>query len=333
MAVFFGVMILAVLVLVVVRIREHRLRRYGLLIVALALMSLQLFGLNRDDPRVNAVERIHFLFYGGIAYLYFAAFRRRGVLNAVLLAFGASLIVAVMDESVQWFFANRTGEVMDVLLNAYATVVGLLVSLAFDVRGAQGSARPKLELRLMGRMLACDLVLVAAFIHFAHLGYSLEDEGIGRFRSYFTLEQLEEIGEARLRSWAEEKPWPERSLDREDQYRREAERRVQHRNASFERGDFYQAWKENLILEKYYQPVLKLEEMGARKGMYRFSPTNLEQLEASRPRGDLYPYDSPAGRGVVWVRPGKGVLWVVTVLLVVVVLALTRGRAEVRSEE
>ena len=129
----FAVVVAAIVVWVIARIRDDRVRRYGLLLLGLALLIGQLAGWSRANAAVNAVERIHFLYYGLLGVLWLRAFRRgRADLSAPLLALVALLLVAIADEGVQWWVAARTGELYDIALNVYAGATGILVGLALD---------------------------------------------------------------------------------------------------------------------------------------------------------------------------------------------------------
>src|SRR5687768_9757857 len=68
MAAAFAVVAGAVVVWVIARIRDDRPRRYGLLLLGLVLLAGQLAGWSRADARVNAVERIHFFYYGLLGF-------------------------------------------------------------------------------------------------------------------------------------------------------------------------------------------------------------------------------------------------------------------------
>jgi VanZ family protein len=321
----FAVVAVAVVGWVVARIRDDRLRRYGLLLLGLALLVGQLAGWSRADARVNAVERIHFFYYGLLGFLWLRAFRqRRSDLSAPLLSLLALLVVAIADEGVQWWVAARTGEIYDVALNVYAGATGLLVALALDgprslVWRFEAGARSSLA-----RTGAVALVALAAFVHVAHLGYRIEDPEVGTFRSFFSVEELRDTGRDRAARWAETPLGPPGEfapLEVEDWFRSEAGMRVQHRNAALERGDVYQAWKENLILERWYAPFLG--QLNRDGNPFRLPAETRRSLEETRPKRDPYPYDSPVGRVPlrIWLWPTKSLLWTTASAAVVLFLA------------
>jgi VanZ family protein len=325
MAAAFAVVAGAVVVWVIARIRDDRPRRYGLLLLGLVLLAGQLAGWSRADARVNAVERIHFFYYGLLGFLWLRAYRRRrSDLSAPLLALLAILVVAVADESVQWWVAARTGELYDVVLNVYAGLTGLLVALALDgPRSLTWRFEPGARSSL-ARLGAVALVALAAFVHLAHLGYRIEDPEVGTFRSFFSAEKLRDAARDRAARWAETPLGPPGDfapLEVEDWYRSEAGMRVQHRNAALERGDVYQAWKENLILERWYAPFLG--QLNRDGNPFRLPAETRRSLEEARPKRDPYPYDSPVGRDPlrIWLWPGKLLLWTATSVLVLFLLA------------
>ncbi len=321
----FAVVVAAIVVWVIARIRDDRVRRYGLLVLGLALLIGQLAGWSRSNAAVNAVERIHFLYYGLLGFLWLRAFRRgRADLSAPLLALVALLLVAIADEGVQWWVAARTGELYDVGLNVYAGATGILIGLALD-------GPRSLRWRLLGggrslaRLGAVAVVALAAFLHAAHLGYRIDDPGVGTFRSWFTADTLRQASRDRAARWAVEPLGPPGEftpLEREDWFRTEGGMRVQHRNAALERGDVYQAWKENLILERWYAPFL--DQINRDGNPFRLPDVTRSDLESRQPERDPYPYDDPVGRDPlrIWLAPSKTQLWIVTAVLVVVMVTV-----------
>jgi hypothetical protein len=95
------------------------------------------------------------------------------------------------------------------------------------------------------------------FFDSVHLGHEVHDSRIGAFMSIYTPDELRLNGEDRNARWQIDPPIDKTRLAREDQYRTEGIQHVQERNRAWERGDFAAAWRENLILETYYAPVLE----------------------------------------------------------------------------
>ena len=75
----------------------------------------------------------------------------------------------------------------------------------------------------------------------------------------------------------------------------------------------FDAWKEQLILEKYYAPMLRIG--------HGLSPEERRLWDRRRPRPDPHEYWSPADNGRVFVRPSKPVFWTGALLGVLLLLA------------
>ena len=96
-----------------VRIRERRLQRFALLLVALVFGSAYMWWTATPWAEVNAVERVHFAEYGLIAFLFYRASlprrsvgeggRHAGDLSIVILPLLAGFAVGTFDEWLQWF--------------------------------------------------------------------------------------------------------------------------------------------------------------------------------------------------------------------------------------
>ncbi len=121
------------LLVALARIREGRVWRYALLAVVVGLVLLQTLVLKRGNLRVDVVEKVHFVQYGLLAYLVYRGlckgrFGDRAApadFSLFLLPVLWGGIAGVLEEWVQWLVPVRTGEVLDVLLNAYAALCGL----------------------------------------------------------------------------------------------------------------------------------------------------------------------------------------------------------------
>ncbi len=153
------------------------------------------------------------------------------------------------------------------------------------------------------------MVALAAFLHAAHLGYRIDDPGVGTFRSFFTADRLRQASSDRAARWAARPLGPPGEfapLEREDWFRTEGGMRVQHRNIALERGDVYQAWKANLILERWYAPFLDQINRDGRP--FRLPEATRSDLERRQPARDPYPYDDPVGRDPlrIWLRAVEG---------------------------
>jgi hypothetical protein len=76
------------------------------------------------------------------------------------------------------------------------------------------------------------------------------------FRSRYSAPQLAEVSAARAEQWRDQPPLTWRRFSQEDQYFSEAIAHVRRRNERWGEGNLLAARQENLILERYYAPVL-----------------------------------------------------------------------------
>ena len=258
----------AVVVTALMRIRDGRLWRFALIgsAMVIAVVFTRLTG--SSNPAVAAVEHFHFVQYGVITWLFYRAWHGRGDAAVLVLPCVAAFVFGVAEEWWQWFLPARVGELADVLLNTVAILCGLLVSAALRPpiwRPRRGGARAAAA----GVLVAA--AALAAFTWTVHVGHAIDDPDIGRFRSRYSADHLHALAAERLVRWAADPPLVRRTLAREDQYRTEGEAHVRARNTAWEQGDIRTAWGENLILERYYAPVLDTPSHISPKG-HRWHP-------------------------------------------------------------
>lgn len=238
------------------RIRQRRTFRY----IAL-LCSVCLGGFYILFDSLSFTECFHFVEYGLLAWLFYRAFRSgtselADDVSLVALPMFAGLIVGIMDEWFQWFIPIRAGEARDITLDLVATACGLLFAL-----GVEPPQRLTFGLRRQSGLpvgVAAGLA-VAAFIFFVftvHVGHEVREPRIGTFRSRYSEPELRALSRDRASRWAVNPPVTLVRLSREDQYLSEGLWHVQQRNEAGEAGDISTAWRENLILETFYGPVL-----------------------------------------------------------------------------
>ena len=144
---------------------------------------------------MNAVERVHFVEYGLIAFLFYRAAAGEataGDPSIVDPAAAGRFMVGTLDEWLQWFIPVRVGEAHDVFLNLAAIVCGLMFALAlqpppsFTMRICARS-----RWRRIGVIAAVVWLVFATFVSQVHLGHAIDDRGIGRFKSHYTADELE----------------------------------------------------------------------------------------------------------------------------------------------
>ena len=247
----------ASLVAALARIRHRRALRY------LALLSSVCVGcLYIAFNALSFTESFHFVEYGLLAWLFYRAFQMSAAnesgddASLILLPMLAGFIVGVMDEWFQWFIPIRVGEARDITLDIVATACGLMFAV-----GVEPPTRltPALTRQSGLRVGIVSGLAAAAFLFFVfsvHVGHEVRDPRIGTFRSRYTEEELRLLSRDRAALWAANPPVTLVRLSREDQYLSEGLWHVQQRNQAWGMGDFSKAWRENLILETFFAPVL-----------------------------------------------------------------------------
>lgn len=299
------------------RIRDRQIARYGALVAALAVGVGYALLARTGNPEVDAVERFHFVEYGLVTFLFYRAWRPAGDGALIWMPVLAAMIVGTCEEWLQWFIPARVGEVRDVLLNLIAIGCGLLFSLGLD-------PPPKITLRLapasrrrVASIAVAALMVFAAFFHSVHLGYEIHDADAGVFRSRYTAAQLAELGEARAARWATNPPLTWSRLSREDQYLSEGVTHVQRRNETWDGGNVMAARQENLILEKYYAPVLDTPSYISAQG-HRWPPAQRADAESRIGPGYMI-YVSDAEDYPILIWP-KWAFWLVVAVVAVPLL-------------
>lgn len=249
-----GVLVAVAFAIVVafVHIRERRRRRFALLSIAVLLGGGYMWMNATPYPEVNAVERVHFVEYGLIALLFYRAWRSAGDPSIVVLPLLAGFLVGTLDEWLQWFIPARVGEAHDVFLNLASIGCGVLFALALQPPASFTMTLAPASVRRTGLFAAAVWIAFATFVSQVHLGYAIDAGGIGRFHSHYSAAGLEALQADRAERWKTAPPTTLRRLSREDQYLDEGLWHVRRRNLA-EIGD---AWRENLILERYFAPVL-----------------------------------------------------------------------------
>ena len=178
-------------------------------------------------------------------------------MSIVLLPIFAGLVVGTAEEWLQWFIPNRVGELRDIFLNLAAILSGLLFSAGVEPAERFEPAIGRRSAPRVLRMAAVTVLALAAFFHSVHLGYVVVDPGIGAFTSRYSSDQLPALQREKSEEWkVHPPPLVLRRISREDQYLSEGLAHVRWRNRQWDAGKHDVAWNENLILEKYFSPVL-----------------------------------------------------------------------------
>lgn len=265
----FGVGVLAAvgaaILIALLRIRERpasasgfggasRAARFALLVTALIVGGGYMWLTATPFAEVNAVERVHFVEYGLIAFLFYRAFRSASDISIVVLPLLLAFMVGTLDEWTQWFIPVRVGEAHDVFLNLVSIVCGLMFAVALQPPEAFSPRLRSGTLARIALVAAMVWLVFATFVSQVHLGYENEVAGIGTFRSHYTVDRLIELQKERRNRWDAEPPRTLRRLSQEDQYLDEGVWHIRRRNLA----QPVEAWHENLILERFFAPVLDI---------------------------------------------------------------------------
>ena len=312
------------IVAALVRMRERRALRYAALAAALAIAVGYSLAARTGNAEVDAVERFHFIEYGVITVLLFRAWRpsQDGAVFAMPMLMG--LAAGTLEEWLQWFIPARVGELRDVLLNGFAIGAGLLFSLGVDPPDAPTWRLSIRSRRRVAAAAAAVLVLIAMFVHSVHLGYEITDAEAGVFRSRYDASELAAVAAARAQLWRVQPPLTWSRLSREDQYFSEGVAHVRRRNEAWDEGNVMAARHENLILEKYYAPVIDTPSYVSAQG---FRWPAAQRADADRQRGPGFMiYVSDGNDYPIFILP-KWALWTAVALVCAVLLREARSRA------
>ena len=321
--------VLAAIAVALARIRTHRALRYGALAAALSIAWAYSAATGSADPAIRAVERVHFVEFGVIAWLFLRVWRDQPDASAIVAPALAALIAGSGDEAFQWFLPARVGELADLALNAVAIGCGLLAGAAITPPADPAGRWRGGSIRLVARLVALTVVALAAFVHLVHLGHRIAVPGIGAFDSRYTELQLTGFDYDRGETWRRDPPLvrPPR-FSREDQYMTEGLQHVQARTEAWTHGDALAAWRENAILERLFGAVLDAPSYVARTG-HRWSAAQRADAEQRVAGSDADPFVSAAFPYPIYLWP-PWTLWL-PALCVAVLLWIAGDRAAARD--
>jgi len=259
-----------------IRIRERRLSRYGVIAAAIGGGVIYAWLTATGIANVDVVERFHFVEYGLLAFLFYRVWRVRTDVAALLFPMLAGIIVGTLDEGMQWLVPARVGELHDVLLDAAALACGLAFSIGLEPPVSVTTPLDSQKRRSLAVFVATSMAIVAAFFAIVHLGHEVDGAEAGRFFSRFTAEELRQAARDRGVRWRSEPPITLHRLSIEDQYLAEGIWHIQRRNE----GTGQHTWKENLILERFFEPVLEFPTYSTPSGA-RWLPEQRANVEAT----------------------------------------------------
>jgi len=310
----FGVGVLAAvgaaILIAFLRIRERRAPRFALLVAGLVFGSTYMWWTATPYAEVNAVERVHFVEYGLIAFLFYRAWRQAGDASIVILPLLAGFTVGTFDEWLQWFIPFRVGEAHDVFINLAALVCGLLFAVALLPPDRFRAGLQPASWRRLGVTLAIVWLIFAGFVSQVHLGRMVNAADAVRFRSHYSGEELTALQAQRAVRWQTKPPIGIKRLSREDQYLDEGLWHVRRRN----NAEVDEAWHENLILERFFTPVLDLPTYASPKGN-RWPAEQRANIAKQVANGAPFISSAESYPLVVWPKPA---FWSIVALVALV---------------
>jgi hypothetical protein len=298
-------------------IRERRVERYSWIVASVGVAVSYGFATRTGIADADAAERFHFIQYGLIAFLFYKAWRPAGDGVTIMAPLLATVLVGTVDEWFQWFVPARVGEAKDVVLNLFSGAAGVLFALGVDPLRRVSLATSPASRRHLSWLVAATVAVFAAFFHSVHLGHEIADRDAGVFRSRYSAAALREVSESRSAQWQRRPPLTWSRYSREDQYLTEGIAHVRRRNQRWDEGNVLAARHENLILEKYYSPVLDTPSYIAATG-HRW-PAD-QRAEAERVRGPGFMiYESDALDYLVVTWP-PSIYWLVVTAAILLIL-------------
>ncbi len=320
-----GIVLAAVAFAVVsalVRIRERRAMRYGLLALAVGGGALYAWATATGNANVDAVERFHLVEYGALTWLYYRAWQSRGDITSLLFPALAAFTVGIFDETLQWLVPARVGELRAVLLNAVAIACGLIFSLGLEPVIAVSWWPDRRSRISLAAFSSAVIVVLAAFFHAVHLGHEIDDPQTGDFFSRYSAEELLAASRDRAVRWQSAPPRELHRTSIEDHYLAEGVWHVQRRN---EVEDSQRVWHENLILEKYFAPVLDFPTYSTGAGAkwpaeQRANAEAQAKTEASTYRSAANPYPIYTWNPLLF--------WVAVIAIIAAIVVLLAGPAD-----
>jgi hypothetical protein len=200
----------AAIVWAIARIRSQRLSRYALVAAAVTLAVAYSRWSALANPDSDVVERVLFVEYGLITWLFYRAWLPLGPAATLVLAFINAATVGTFEEWLQWLIPARVGEVRDIALNSAAIVSGLLFSMALQplarpaadrrlraTANRRGQGRSGRAIRAVAMAVAIATAALAGFLGSAHLGHEIRDDQARTFRSIYSGDELRTLAARR----------------------------------------------------------------------------------------------------------------------------------------
>jgi VanZ family protein len=206
----------------------------------------------------HAIERIHFLEYGILGTLLYAALSRH-IRNwtAVILSLHMVYWIGLGDEAIQWLLPSRVGEIRDSVINLFSGLLGVALLYMTSARTGNGVPVSMRTAKTLIVFIALSTVLTTLFICNVHgFGHIIKIRDPGIVYSSFSYRELRKInsGSAKL------------STRKLTVYENEALRHLFQREFYFTNEyktptsvyrNYSGCWNENRVLEVLYSRFLR----------------------------------------------------------------------------
>jgi VanZ like family len=320
-----GVVVVAVAFAVLtalLRIKERRAQRYGVLALAVGGGGLYAYLTATGNANVDVVERFHLVEYGALTWLYYRAWHARGDVTSLVFPVLAAFMVGIFDEGLQWLVPARVGELHDVLLNGVSIACGLVFSIGLEPLTGVWWLPDRIGRRALAAFTGAAILMLAAFFDAVHLGHLVRDAETGDFLSRYSEAALLDASRDRAARWQSEPPRELRRTSIEDHYLAEGVWHIQRRN---EVEDPHRVWHENLILEKYFGPVLEFPTYATGSGAKW--PAEQRANMAAQVGREATPYRSTANPYPIYTW-SRTMFWisVMAVMSVLLLIGFAPGR-------
>ena len=251
--------VIAILLLVFIATMVRMIRRkasFSDYVFYVIIVIGYIYSLSRIDI---IVEQVHFVDYGLLAWLIISALRTdwkdSGQYLTTLLLIS---LVGIVDEYIQGLLVNRVGELHDVYLNILSGALAL-AWLRFCVKIDETPSNWRTVFALALPVAGLIILSIGIFnSRISEFGYYIKDPEIGEFYSRLPVEKLRdelsgsEYFKTEILPKLSRGSYSELLSTLKGSMYSEILVHIFCRDKRLERGDFYTAFRENQILEKYF---------------------------------------------------------------------------------
>jgi hypothetical protein len=275
------------------------------------------------------VEQFHLVEYSILTGLYYVPLKkiiRDKMVFCVL--FLSIVLIGMVDEGIQFYLPARVGELWDITINGMSAILTIILLDKVFFPGVLNSQVSSRNVRIASGLSIFSLLIFGIFfVTVTDWGFRHTDPEIGVFYSHFTLKNLMEKDkwESQKYSMAIKALFPEKAqkylqnqLNR-DKFQMEILAHLFRREHYEQKGDYWVAFKENLILSNYFNESIV-------QSGYGWSSEKLSQIRQKMQSPLNKNYESPVSKGELVVTFGPAIFWSFLFLMI-------SGFIWIRSEE